>query len=145
MNWSAVPPAAAAVAAAAIAVSRRLPPLVLESGVSLPSPETISLYALGGRFVSFVLVYGLLFALAVAAGERRDPADGPGATVLATGLAAGVVYLVATAATLLVLDPRQGLVTVLGGVGSGVGVGVQLAVVAFAGIALGERRRRDET
>lgn len=140
MNWSPIPPAVAAVVAVAVAVTRRLPPLLV--GTSLPSPaaERIALYTLGGRFVSFVLIYGLLFGVAVAVG-RRGSTDGDGATVLATGVVGAVAYLVASAALLLVLDPGQVLANAVAALGSSVGVGVQLAVVAFAGLALAERRR----
>lgn len=139
MNWSPVPPAVAAVVAVAVAVTHRLPPLVVGSSIANPSPESVALYAVGGRFVSFVLIYGLLLGVAVAVGRRRESTDGDGATVLATGVVAAVAYLGAGAALLFVLDPRPVLVNAVAGVGSAVGVGVQLAVVAFAGLALSER------
>jgi len=47
MNWSPLPPAVAAVAAAAISVARRVAPLVLESPVDIPGPGALGLYALG--------------------------------------------------------------------------------------------------
>jgi hypothetical protein len=139
MNWSPIPPAVAAVVAVVVAVTRRLPPLFV--GTSLPTPpaERLALYTLGGRFVSFVLIYGLLFGVAVTVGRRRGSTDGDGATVLATGLVAAVAYLVASAALLLVISSGRPLTNAVAGLGSGVGVGVQLAVVAFAGLALAER------
>ncbi|ACM58167.1 hypothetical protein [Halorubrum lacusprofundi] len=47
----------------------------------------------------------------------------------------GVVYLVVTGAVLLWAGPEQGSVAAVGAIGSA--VGVELAVVAFAGLALG--------
>lgn len=139
MNWSPIPPAVAAVVAVAIAVLRRLPPLLVRSSIPTPGAERVALYAIGGRFVSFALVYGLLFGVAVAVGRHGASTDGDGATALATGLVAAVASLVASAALLLVLDPGQPLVNAVAGVGSSVGVGVQLAVVVFAGLALADR------
>ncbi|MFO8116266.1 MAG: hypothetical protein R6U01_13075 [Halorubrum sp.] len=139
MNWSPIPPAVAAVVAVVVSVTRRLPPLLVGTSIPAPPAERVALYTLGGRFVSFVLVYGLLFGVAVAVGRRRGSTDGDGATVLATGLVAAVAYLVASAALLLVLDTGAVLANAVAGLGSGVGLGVQLAVVAFAGLALAER------
>ncbi|MFC7323586.1 hypothetical protein ACFQMF_03210 [Halorubrum rutilum] len=124
--------------AVAVAVTHRLPPLIVGSSIPNPSPESVALYAVGGRFVSFVLIYGLLLGVTVAVG-RRGSTEGDGATVLATGVVAAVAYLGASAALLFVLDPRPVLVNAVAGVGSAVGVGVRLAVVAFAGLALSER------
>jgi len=45
------------------------------------------------------------------------------------------VYLVVTGAVLLWAGPEQGSVAAVGAIGSA--VGVELAVVAFAGLALG--------
>ena len=139
MNWSPIPAAVAAVVAVAVAVTRRIPPLLVGTSIPTPAAERIALYVLAGRFVSFVLIYGLLFGVAVAVGSRRESTDGDGATVLATGVVAAVAYLGASAALLLVLGPGQVLVNAVGGVGSSAGVGVQLAVVAFAGLALADR------
>ncbi|WP_186310983.1 hypothetical protein [Halorubrum depositum] len=141
MNWSPLPPAVAAVAAAAVAVTRRLPPLLVGSSIPTPSPESVALYALGGRFVSFLLIYGLLFGVAVAVGARRESTDRDAAIVLATGVLAAVAYLVASAAVLLVLDPSRVLTNAVAGLGSSAGVGVHLAVVTFAGLALADRRQ----
>ena len=141
MNWSPIPPAVAAVAAVATAVTRRLPPLLVGSSIPSPSPERIALYTLAGRFASFLLIYGLLLGVAVAVGSHRTSTDGDGATALATGVVAAVAYLGASAALLVVLDPSRVLTNAVAGVGSAVGVGVQLAVVAFAGLALAERRQ----
>ena len=139
MNWSPIPPAVAAVVAVAMAVNRRLAPILLETSIGVPSPRVLAAYTFGGRFVTFALVYGLLFGVAVAVGRRRRSTEGDSATVLATGVVAAVAYLGASAALLFVLDPRPILVNAVAGVGSAVGVGVQLAVVAFAGFALAER------
>ncbi|OYR45894.1 hypothetical protein [Halorubrum sp. Eb13] len=141
MSLSPIPPAVAAVAAVATAVTRRLPPLLVGSSIPSPSAERIALYTLGGRFVSFLLIYGLLLGVAVAVGSRRASTDGDGATALATGVVAAVAYLVASAALLVVLDPNRVLTNAVAGVGSAVGVGVQLAVVVFAGLALADRRQ----
>ena len=138
MNWSPIPPAVAAVVAVAMAVNRRLAPILLETSIGVPSPRALAAYTFGGRFVAFALVYGLLFVVAVAVGRRRST-EGDSAAVLATGVVAAVAYLGASAALLFVLDPRPALVNAVAGVGSAVGVGVQLAVVAFAGFALAER------
>ncbi|EMA65974.1 hypothetical protein C461_12403 [Halorubrum aidingense JCM 13560] len=146
MNWSPIPPAVAAVAAAAISLTRRVPTVVLESSVGVPSPRALTLYTLGGRAVAFVLVYGLLLGAAYRVGRRGDGVgrrgDGVdvGATALAAGVVAAVVSLVGTAAILLWVEPQQGAVTAVSAVGSAVGVGVQLGVVAFAGLALGRSR-----
>jgi len=138
MNWSPIPPVVAAVVAVVVAVSRRIPPLLV--GTSLPTPEVerIALYTLVGRFAAFVLIYGLLFGVAVAVGREGSP-DGDGATVLATGLVGAVAYLVASAALLSVLEPGQVPVNVVAALGSSAGVGIRLAVVAFAGLALADR------
>jgi glutamate dehydrogenase/leucine dehydrogenase len=120
-------------------VNRRLPPLLLEASIGVPSPRALAAYTLGGRFVAFALVYGVLFGVAFAVGRRRESTDGESVTVLATGVAGALAALVATGATLLVVDSRQGLVTALAGLGGSAAIGVQLAVVAFAGLALAER------
>lgn len=150
INWSPIPPVVAAVVAVVVAVTRRLPPLLVGTSIAAPSPERIALYALAGRFVSFVLIYGLLFGVAVAVGRRgstggdgttdgSETTDGDGVTALATGVVGAVAYLVASAALLLVLDPIPPLTNAIAGFGSSVGIGVRLAVVAFAGLALADR------
>ncbi|WP_128904012.1 hypothetical protein [Halorubrum amylolyticum] len=137
MNWSPVPPAVAAVVAVAISVTRRIPPIILESSIGLSGPGAISLYTLGGRFVAFALVYGLLLGVAYRVGRRGDDALDVGGTTLATGAVGGIAYLVGTGAVLLWIGPDQGVIVALGALGSAVAVGVELAVVAFAGLALG--------
>jgi len=139
VNGSPIPPAVAAVVAAAISLVRRVPTVVLESSVGVPSPRALTLYTLGGRAVAFVLVYGLLLGAAYRVGRRGDGL-GVGTTVLATGVVAAVVYLIGTAAILLWVEPQQGAVTAVSVVGSAVGVSVQLGVIAFAGLALGRSR-----
>jgi hypothetical protein len=139
MNWSPIPPAVAAVAAVAVAVNRRLVPVLLESNVGVPSPRALAAYAFGGRFVAFALVYGLLLGVAFAVG-RRESAGAHGATAVATGVAGAVGYTIATGILLLLVDMEQGLAVSVAGLVAGVGVGVQFAVVAFAGLALAERR-----
>ncbi|EMA57130.1 hypothetical protein [Halorubrum lipolyticum] len=137
MNWSPIPPAVAAVAAAAISVAHRIAPIVLESAIDIPGPGALTLYALGGRTVSFALVYGLLLGAAYLVGRRGGDTIDAGATTLATGVVGAVVYLVGSAAVLLWTGPEQDWVVAAGTLGSAVGVGVELAVVAFAGLALG--------
>ena len=139
MNWSPIPPTVAAVVAVAIAVNRRLAPILLETSIGVPSPRTLAAVTFGGRFVAFALVYGLLLGAAVAVGRRRGPSGGDRKTVLATGVVGTVAYLVATGAILLVIGSPQGLVTAVAGLVGSVGVGIHLAVVAFAGLALAER------
>jgi hypothetical protein len=139
VNWSPIPPAVAAVVAAAISLVRRITTIILQSSVDIPGPGVLSLYATGGRAVAFVLVYGLLLGAAYRIGRRGGGVD-VGATVLATGVVAAVVYLVGTAAILLWAGPEQGAVVAVAAFGSAVGVGVQLGVVAFAGLALGRSR-----
>ncbi|SMO56977.1 hypothetical protein [Halorubrum cibi] len=144
MNRALLPAVAAAVAAGTTSVTRRIAPILLESPIDLPATSVLSLYVAGGRFVSFALAYGLLLGVAYRVGRTGDGSPDGGSVALATGLVAAVAYLVATAGTLLWLGPQQGAVTAVLAVGSSVGVGVQLAVVAFAGVALGQSRRRDD-
>lgn len=142
MNGSVLPPAVAGVVATVIAVTRRLPTILLQSSGTAPTPRSLSTYIIGGRTASFVLVYGLVLGVGFAVGRSRDGREGDGTVVLATGLIAALAYVVATAAILLVLEPRQDpIMGVLTTVGSGVGVGTQLAVVTFAGMALADRGR----
>lgn len=140
MTRALLPAIVTAFAAGTTALTRRLAPILLESSVDIPPTNLLSLYIAGGRFVSFALVYGLLLGVAYRIGRTRDDPRGDGTVVLATGVVATVAYLVVTAGTLLWLDPQQGAITAVRTVGSSVGVGVQLAVVAFAGLALGRRR-----
>ncbi|OYR57328.1 hypothetical protein [Halorubrum halodurans] len=141
MNRALLPPAVAAVVAAAIGVTRRLPPILIELSLEIPSPSALSVYIAGSRFVSFVLVYGLLLGVAYRVGRGREGDRGDGTLVLATGGVAAVAYLVVTAGILLWLGPEQRAIAAVRLVGSTVSVGVQLAVVAFAGLALGRSRR----
>ncbi|PAU83029.1 hypothetical protein CK500_12975 [Halorubrum salipaludis] len=141
MTWSPLPPAVAAVVAAALSVTRRVPTVVMESSIGVPGPRALSLYTLGGRFAAFVLVYGLLLGAAYRVGRAGGAVDAR-ATTLATGAVGGLVYLVGTAAVLLWTGPSQEVISAVTTLGSAVAVGVQLAVVAFAGIALGRSRIR---
>lgn len=144
MNRALLPPAVAAAVAAAIGVTRRIPPILIESSLEIPSPRALSLYVAGGRFVSFALVYGVLLGVAYLVGRGRADARGDGALVYATGGVAAVAYLLVTAGVLLLLGPERGVLTAVRVIGSSVGVGVQLAVVTFAGLALGRLRSRDD-
>ncbi|WP_226022371.1 hypothetical protein [Halomicrobium salinisoli] len=136
-------PALAAVAglvALATSVARRVPPLVLEFAPDAASPQVVSLSTLGGRFVAFALAYGLLFGVAYRAGRRSGDPNGDVRAAAVAGAVAAFAFVVGSAAVLFALDARQDpLVGVATTVGSGAAVGVQLAVVAFAGIALGRR------
>jgi len=137
MNWSPLPPAVAAVVAAAISLIHRNTTILVQSSIDIPNAETLALYTIGGRALAFVLVYGLLLGVAYWVGRHSDDEFGLGTTALATGAVGGVVYLVGTAAILLWVDFDQEVVGALAALGSAIGVGVELAVVAFAGLALG--------
>lgn len=140
MNLSAVPPLVAAGVALALSVLRRLPPLLVSSPIDAPPVQRLGLYVAAGQLVSFLLVYGLLFGVSFTVGRRRDDPRSDGRIALAAGLAAAVVTLVGTAVVLLIAEPRQGAAVVLQALGSTLGVGAQLAVVVFAGLALARYR-----
>ncbi|MGQ3329825.1 hypothetical protein [Halorubrum sp. FL23] len=142
MNWSPLPPAVAAVVAVAVGVVRRIPPIVVESPIEIPGPGALSLYTLGGRAAAFVLVYGLLLGVAYRVGRRDGDAIDAGATTLATAAIGGIAYLVASGAVVLWLGPNQRWIAAVGTLGSAAAVGVELAIVAFAGLALGRSRMR---
>jgi len=135
MNTAALLPAVAAVVALASSVLRRLPPLLVSSSIGPSSPQAIAWYAAGGRLLLFLLAYGLLFGVAFGVGRRRADTQGDSRLALASGLAAAVAALVGTGVVLSVLDPRQGIVVFVQGFGSALSVGVQFAVIAFAGLA----------
>lgn len=141
MRTAALPPIVAAVVALAVSGIRRLSPILLRSPVSLPSAETLSVYLMSARFTAFLLVYGLLFGAALLAGLRDADASAT-STALATGASASVAFLLGSAAVLWYLGPDRGpIATAVFALGASLGVGVQFAVVAYAGVALGERRR----
>ena len=140
MNWSPIPPAVAAVVAVAVSLTRRITTILLESSISMPEAETLSLYIFGGRAVGFVLVYGLLLGVAYRVGRRDADAIDLGATTLAAGVAGGIAYLLGTGAVLLWAGPAQNVIVAVGTVGGAAGAGVELAVVSFAGLALGRSR-----
>ena len=145
MNLSAVPPLAAAGVALALSVLRRLPPLLVSSAIETPPVRRLGLYVAAGQFVAFLLVYGLLFGVSFAVGRRRDNPRRDGRIALAAGLAAAVTTLVGTAAVLLIAEPQQGAVVVLQALGSTFGVGAQLGIVVFAGLALARYRSERPT
>lgn len=121
-------------------VTRVLVPILLTLPIEAPPSETLSLYIAGSRFSVFVLVYGLLFGLAYWAGSRYDTTiDGP--VTLATGVVAAISYFVGSLVVFQFIGPGEHgwLLTIVQITGSSVGVGVQLAVVAFAGIAAANR------
>ncbi|QWC20277.1 hypothetical protein [Halorubrum sp. 2020YC2] len=141
MRTAALPPVVAAGVALAVSGIRRLAPIILESPVSLPSGEQLSVYLMSAQFAGFVLVYGLLFGVALASG-LRDADVSATSTALATGASATVAFLVGSGAVLWYLGPDRGPVTAAAFVvGASLGVGVQFAVVAYAGVALGADRR----
>lgn len=132
--------ALAGLVALATSVARHATSVVLQFAPDAVTAQTASLYLLGGRLVVFALTYGLLFGVAHRAGRHSGDPDGDVRTAAAVGVAAALVYVVASAALFLSLDVQQGPLTVAAWtVGSGVATGVQLAVVAFAGIALARR------
>lgn len=141
MRTAALPPVVAAVVALAVSGIRRLSPIILQSPVSLPSAETLSMYLVSAQFTGFVLVYGLLFGVALASGVR-DADVSATSTALATGASATVAFLIGSAAVLSYLGPDRGpVVTAVFALGASLGVGIQFAVVAYAGVALGASRR----
>lgn len=143
MRSRAVLPFVAGVVAAVLSITRRSSTLLLESSVTTPPPETLSLIVLGSRFVAFVLVYGVVFGVAYRIGAQRGDASADGTLALGTGIVGAATYFIGTGVVLLSLEAHQNaLVSALGVLGSTISVGVQLAVVAFAGLALGHRRER---
>ena len=138
MDWSPLPPATAAVVALAVSLTRRVTTIAVGTAIGVPGPGALTLYRFGGRAVGFVLVYGLLLGVAYRVGRRGDPLD-IGPTTLATGLVGGVAFLFGTAAILAWTGSRNVIVAV-GTVGAAVGAGIELAVVALAGLSLGRLR-----
>ena len=141
MRTAAIPPVVAAVVALAVSGIRRLSPILLRSPVSLPSAETLSTYLLSARFTAFLLVYGLLFGAALLAG-LRDADISATSTALATGASATAAFLLGSVAVLWYLGPDRGpIATAAFALGASLGVGIQFAIVAYAGVSLGEARR----
>ena len=138
MDWSPLPPATAAAVALAISLTRSVTTVAVGTPIDVPGQGALTLYRLGGRAVGFVLVYGLLLGVAYRVGRRGDALD-VGPTALATGLVGGVSFLLGTGAVLAWIGP-QNVIVVVGTVGTAVGVGVELAVVALAGLSLGRLR-----
>ncbi|VTT88106.1 hypothetical protein DM2_1440 [Halorubrum sp. DM2] len=141
MRTAALPPVVAAVVALAVSGIRRLSAILLESSVSIRPAERLTTYVMSGRFVGFALIYGLLFGVAFAAG-RRDSDVSATSTALATGASATVAFLVGSAVVLSYLSAdRSVVVTAVFALGAGLGIGIQFAVVTYAGISLGDARR----
>lgn len=141
MRTAALPPIVAAVVALVVSGIRRLSPIILQSSLTLPPAERLSVYLLSARFAAFVLIYGLLFGVALAAG-LRDADVSATSTALATGASATVAFLLGSAAVLSYLGPDRGAIaTAVFALGASLGVGIQFAVVAYAGVALGASRR----
>ncbi|ELZ36399.1 hypothetical protein C465_03900 [Halorubrum distributum JCM 9100] len=140
MRTAALPPIVAAIVALAVSGIRRLSPILLESPVSLPSAEALSTYLVSAQFTAFLLVYGLLFGAALLAG-LGDADVSATLTALATGASATASFLLGSAVVLWYLGPDRGPVaTAVFALGASLGVGIQFAVVAYAGVSLGERR-----
>ncbi|WP_435349693.1 hypothetical protein [Haloarchaeobius sp. HRN-SO-5] len=142
MTRQVVPPIVAGIVAIVVGLTRYIVPLVFEFEVFEPSQSMLSVSIAWARFLSFVLVYVVLFGLAYWVGTRQADASTDGPLVLATGGIAAVCYLVtATLVVFLVNAPFEGnaLLVAIRTLGASVSVGVQLAVVTFAGVALARR------
>jgi hypothetical protein len=137
---SVVLPLVAGVAAVALTLRRYVATLLFELQVDV-TPRIVTSYALGARFAAFVVVYALLLGVAYWAGARREDASGDAVLVGATFAVAAVSALVATVVVLAVVGAgtRGPVFAAVTAVGSSAAVGVQLAVVAFAGVAAGRR------
>jgi len=141
MRTAALPPVVAAIVALAVSGIRRFSALLVESPLSLPPSERFTMYIMSAQFVGFVLIYGLVFGVALGAGQR-DADVSATSTALATGASATVAFLVGSAAVLWYLTPSSGaVVTAVFALGASLGVGIQFAIVAYAGVSLGEARR----
>lgn len=141
MKSSALPPIVAGFVALVMSVNRRLSALLLELSTSYLSPETFTRVTLAGRFLVFVLVYALLFGLAYWVGNRTDDSRLGERTAVATGVLGTIGYLAGTGIVLQWLDFERRTLAFAAAVevGSGIAVGIQLAVVTFAGVALARR------
>ncbi|MFB6184699.1 MAG: hypothetical protein ABEI96_09115 [Haloarculaceae archaeon] len=132
----------AAAVGAVVSVVHRLVPLAARAG-ALPSPQTVAYVTQTGRFVSFLLVYGLLFGVAAWTGTELDVRTEYASLTLATAASAAVGYLVGALAlfALAGVGRSQGVVLqVLFFVGPPLGTGLSLGVVALAGVAVGHFR-----
>ncbi|WP_225332777.1 hypothetical protein [Halomicrobium urmianum] len=132
--------AVAGLVALATSVTRRVSPLVLEIAPDAASPQVLTQATLGGRFAAFALTYGVLFGVAYRAGKHSGDPDGDVRAAAVAGATAATAFVAGSAAAVFALGARQNpLVGVAVTAGSGVAVGVRLAVVAFAGLALARR------
>lgn len=138
----ALPAVVAAIAGAVVSLARRFTALVVELSASVPSTDVLSWYAVGGRTVAFLFVYGLLFGVAYLVASRRRHPDDDSTVALVVGIAAGVGYAAATLATIAFAEISYPGWTFAAAttVGSGIAVGIELGVVAFAGAALARWR-----
>jgi len=138
MRSALLPPLVAAVAAVPATLQRFVAPLLIEFDVD-STGSTYTQYVLGTRLLSFLLVYGALLGVAYWIGSRTD--DRPRLTLVsaATFAVATAVALATTGAVFSTLQSQpSGLLQLAGGtLGQSVSTGVQLAVVAFAGLAAG--------
>lgn len=124
-----------------VSLTRRFAVLVVELPVSTPPTELLSWYGFGMRGVAFILVYGTLFGLAYWIDSRTDHPNGDAVVALGSGIAGLLGFCLATTATIVLTDIGYPGITyaVVATVGSGIGTGVELAVVTFAGAALARR------
>lgn len=141
MTAAIVPPLVAALAAVSLTLQRFVVPLLIEFDVDVSAPAGTH-YTLAARFASFLFVYGVLLGAAYWAG-RRDADDDHSSLVVAgaTAAVAAAAALVASVAVLQVLGwGNQTLFVALAATaGQSASTGVQLGVVAFAGLAAGSR------
>ena len=140
---AALPPLVSIPAGAAIATARLASPVFVALELFGTVPLAVEDLTLVTRFLAFAVVYG--GCLGVAAGVSRSglPPARDRTVVLASGLAAAATALVLTLVFLTsVLDPVDPLSrVVVTAVTSAAAIGVQVAVVVFAGLALGRRLR----
>lgn len=137
---TAAPPLVAAVVGVALTVRRYATALLLEFSADV-TPRALTEYALGTRVVAFLLVYGLLFGVAYWTGTRREDASSDTTVAAGTFAVAALSALVSTGAILGVVGTgtRGPLLAAVTAVGSSAAVGVELAVVVFAGVAAARR------
>ena len=137
---AAAPVLVAVVAAVATTLQRFFVPLLLEFDIDVSTPATTQ-YALAARLVAFLLVYGALLGVAYWAGRRAD--DEPRLSVVAAAaFAVGATVALVTAVAVyltLGLGHRDLFTAAAALVGQSAGTGVELGVVAFAGLAAGSR------
>lgn len=137
---TAVPVLVAGVAAAATTLQQFLVPLLVQFEVGV-SPSTATRYTLVARFASFLLVYGALLGVAYWVGSRSDGTTRPSVVAAVSFVVGASVALLTTAVVFLTLGPgsQNWLVRAVALLGQSAGTGVELGVVAFAGLVAGRR------